>query len=207
MDPLRSPGTPWKKPSDVMKKIRKSGKRIPSVSKDEAKVEKMTKKALNFPSKTAINPFRCHGSQLPDNKKAKRTEIKDAGPGVFSMFRDLDASRRSSAATETVDGQVSLPTVKIESKFPSVPEAVWSDSLPVDWSLKSKARFISKKQFSWMSNLKTSEEASGITGFVRCLGGLSCSPDQVRVWIFFFCAHFLLQVVYRKNRASTTTWM
>nr|XP_031830573.1 protein downstream neighbor of son homolog [Nomia melanderi]XP_031830574.1 protein downstream neighbor of son homolog [Nomia melanderi] len=41
--------------------------------------------------------------------------------------------------------------------------------VPIDWTLKTKMRFMSPKSFPWNSKLKTSEEASGTTGFVRCL--------------------------------------
>ena len=39
----------------------------------------------------------------------------------------------------------------------------------MDWTLKTKMRFMSPKPFPWNCKLKTSEEASGTTGFVRCL--------------------------------------
>jgi hypothetical protein len=39
--------------------------------------------------------------------------------------------------------------------------------IPVDWSLKTKVRFISSKPFAWSQKLRTCEEASGITGFVK----------------------------------------
>lgn len=41
--------------------------------------------------------------------------------------------------------------------------------IPMDWTLKTKMRFMSPKPFPWNCKLKTSEEASGTTGFVRCL--------------------------------------
>ena len=41
--------------------------------------------------------------------------------------------------------------------------------IPVDWSLKNKARFLSRTPFLWHQKLKISEEASGITSFARCL--------------------------------------
>ncbi|RZC36899.1 hypothetical protein BDFB_001233 [Asbolus verrucosus] len=40
---------------------------------------------------------------------------------------------------------------------------------PIDWSLKSKMRLWSIQPFLWKQKLKISEEASGTTGFVRCL--------------------------------------
>lgn len=41
--------------------------------------------------------------------------------------------------------------------------------MPIDWTLNTKMRFMSPKPFAWNGKLKTSEEASGTTGFVRCL--------------------------------------
>ncbi|XP_034943835.1 protein downstream neighbor of son homolog isoform X2 [Chelonus insularis] len=41
--------------------------------------------------------------------------------------------------------------------------------LPIDWTLNTKMRFMSLKPFAWNVNLKTSEQASGTTGFVRCI--------------------------------------
>lgn len=41
-------------------------------------------------------------------------------------------------------------------------------SLPVDWSIKSRVRILSKSLVV-SGNLKSTEEASGLTGFVRCL--------------------------------------
>ncbi|KAK5649805.1 hypothetical protein RI129_000834 [Pyrocoelia pectoralis] len=41
--------------------------------------------------------------------------------------------------------------------------------VPIDWTLNSKLRLLSTNPFSWSHKLKISEEASGITAFVRCL--------------------------------------
>lgn len=45
----------------------------------------------------------------------------------------------------------------------------WYNYLPVDWSLKLALRLTSPQPFPWSSRLTTPEEASGVTGFVRCL--------------------------------------
>ncbi|XP_065352354.1 protein downstream neighbor of son homolog [Cloeon dipterum] len=42
-------------------------------------------------------------------------------------------------------------------------------ALPLDWSLKYKIRFFSKKQLPWSQNLKMLDEASGTTAFARCV--------------------------------------
>lgn len=57
----------------------------------------------------------------------------------------------------------------------------FTKNLPVDWSLKTRARFFCESEMP-ATKLKTSQEASGLTGFVRCIdtrnssGGLDISP-------------------------------
>ncbi|RZF46506.1 hypothetical protein LSTR_LSTR009288 [Laodelphax striatellus] len=42
-------------------------------------------------------------------------------------------------------------------------------SIPVDWKLRTRARFLSEKPLPSFNKMKPSEQASGITGFVRCM--------------------------------------
>lgn len=57
----------------------------------------------------------------------------------------------------------------------------FTKNLPIDWSLKTRARFFCETDLP-ATKLKTSQEASGLTGFVRCIdtrnssGGLDISP-------------------------------
>ncbi|XP_068629777.1 protein downstream neighbor of son homolog isoform X2 [Battus philenor] len=57
-----------------------------------------------------------------------------------------------------------------------IPETKYKQ-LTIDWALKTKLRLMSTKPFAWTAKLKASEEASGITGFVRCLDTLSPTLD------------------------------
>lgn len=43
-----------------------------------------------------------------------------------------------------------------------------SEKLPIDWSLKTRARFSSKRPFPWAGQFRAFEDALGITSFVRC---------------------------------------
>lgn len=46
----------------------------------------------------------------------------------------------------------------------------WHENLCVDWSLKSNLKISTKNTFAWSSNhLKSSEESSGVSAFVRCI--------------------------------------
>ncbi|GLV38678.1 humpty dumpty [Carabus blaptoides fortunei] len=73
--------------------------------------------------------------------------------------QDSTLTSFSSVFSKVQDNSASLPAIKtLGEKF-----------IPIDWTLKTKLRLMSSKQFAWNRTLKTSEEASGITGFVRCL--------------------------------------
>jgi len=71
-------------------------------------------------------------------------DSRDSGLSDISQSSDLDTS-----------------TGQNSPNLPSNP--------PVDWSLKSKARFVSTTPLGWTQHLSTVEEASGVTGGVRCL--------------------------------------
>ncbi|EEC18432.1 protein downstream neighbor of Son, putative [Ixodes scapularis] len=52
-------------------------------------------------------------------------------------------------------------------RAPLCTQGAWQAQLPLDWSLKTRVRFCSPSHFPWNGSLKTCEEASGTTGFVR----------------------------------------
>ncbi|KAK0178992.1 hypothetical protein PV327_007820 [Microctonus hyperodae] len=56
-----------------------------------------------------------------------------------------------------------------EATLPQPEEIKGESYIPIDWTLNTKMRFMSPKPFAWNGKLKTSEQASGTTGFVRCL--------------------------------------
>ena len=48
----------------------------------------------------------------------------------------------------------------------------------IDWTLKTRIRFVSNKAFGFRGNFRANEESAGISGFVRCLSNrLSASPN------------------------------
>ena len=49
----------------------------------------------------------------------------------------------------------------------SQPETVISPHLPVDWCLKTKLRVVSSRPLTWCTQLKSVEEASGVTNFIH----------------------------------------
>jgi len=64
---------------------------------------------------------------------------------------------------------LSSVNLKSTNQTPDVNIPKGTSYIPMDWTLKTKMRLMSLKPFPWNSTLKTSEQASGTTGFVRCL--------------------------------------
>ena len=51
------------------------------------------------------------------------------------------------------------------------------DHVPIDWSLKLKLRVLSEMSLQWCSQVRSSDEAQGVSTFVS--EGFSCSDKQV----------------------------
>lgn len=91
---------------------------------------------------------------------------------LFELFH-LNVQQEKRTADASVNSSLTFADVlsKLESTAhtadANVPKG--EKHIPIDWTLKTKMRFMSPKPFPWNGKLKTSEEASGTTGFVRCL--------------------------------------
>jgi len=120
------------------------------------------------------NPFSLDDGGGGDG--AKRQKLGD----IFSpssMFRErnktdsklecMNGDSRDSGLSELSQGSDS----SILKSPPSLsgPGAVSKSHPPLDWTLKSRVRFTSLTPLGWTQHLSTVEEASGVTGGVRCL--------------------------------------
>lgn len=148
-------------------------------------------------SATNLNELNC--SSIPQRASQKRKnpfvinemckKQKDI-PGLEisndnTLFELLNINVQQEKQTVDSSANNSLTFANVLSKLEStsqIPdESVLKGAkhIPIDWTLKTKVRFMSPKPFPWNSKLKTSEEASGTTGFVRCLdiGGKETTLD------------------------------
>ncbi|XP_025268184.1 protein downstream neighbor of son homolog isoform X2 [Camponotus floridanus] len=96
----------------------------------------------------------------------------------------LDSSANNSLTFANV-----LSKLESTSQTPDESISKGAKHIPLDWTLKTKVRFMSPKPFPWNGKLKTSEEASGTTGFVRCLdiGGKETTLDTSLNARFYQC--------------------
>uniref|UniRef100_A0A2P2I4G9 Protein downstream neighbor of son homolog n=1 Tax=Hirondellea gigas TaxID=1518452 RepID=A0A2P2I4G9_9CRUS len=94
---------------------------------------------------------------------------------LFNLLHNTDQQQLNNAILRNYSNAYTFSEALRQQGIPpkkSVePVILWMDSLVVDWSLKSKIRFISDSPIPWRHNFKTSEEASGTTGMARCLWG------------------------------------
>lgn len=62
-----------------------------------------------------------------------------------------------------------LDLSNVEEEGVSNSQETWHAELCVDWSIKTRLLIKSETLFKWNTALKTSEESSGISAFVRCI--------------------------------------
>lgn len=91
---------------------------------------------------------------------------------LFELFK-IEAPNGDVIEDPLIDCSLTFTNAisKLESvkSIPETEPAKGEKYIPIDWTLKTKMRFMSIKPFPWNCKLRTSEEASGITGFVRCM--------------------------------------
>lgn len=108
----------------------------------------------------------------------KQKDITSAGLEISNdntLFEllNIDVQQEKPTTDSCIKNSLTFANVlsKLESsnETPDVNVSKGAKYIPIDWTLKTKMRFMSPKPFPWNGKLKTSEEASGTTGFVRCL--------------------------------------
>lgn len=133
-----------------------------------------TCKCFSFPHLHQIHfTFReCDAKRQKEEPKSPQPEDTSCDNTLFKL---LNMNKQNDVANINLNEiPKELPNfastltnlTKTEPELPPIPGY---NFIPIDWMLKSKMRIISKHKFKWNGKLKTSEEASGITGFVRCL--------------------------------------
>lgn len=155
----------WVKPNDVLR-LRKAGKRrlqpraLQPVSVNAINTEFVAQKR-----DCSINPFRCSVQKKPRIEEFYPLLNRTTVPSTAASHQH----QRLTVSDVTIDSYDDETRYSLadnrrdeESKAPA-----WQALLPLDWSLKTRVRFCSASHFPWNGSLKTCEEASGTTGFVR----------------------------------------
>lgn len=185
-----SPGSPSKfiKPFEVFLMRKKRPQIVPSPTKGlPARPAFSPLKCLdtNSPAKATLHPakspFKLRKTpikksqtenyiQVPADKLPSKSPLKVKTPSRTTKrqlnFNGYFSGEKARNATPVInlDEETNLeaPTKKLK-----LDEG--HEKLPIDWSLKTRIRFVSSKPFPWRGNFRASEDAAGTSSFVRCL--------------------------------------
>lgn len=113
------------------------------------------------------NPF----AKNNQNKKLKDNSLDletTSDSTLFELLNIKPSIKKPSPLRETTFENI-LDKYDSFDSTPEREELTGEKYIPMDWTLHTKMRIMSDKPFAWSVKLKTSEEASSTTGFVRCL--------------------------------------
>lgn len=161
------------------------------------------------------NPFAINDTCKKQQKSIPSVGLEISSDNTLFELLNINAQRQKQTTTDSsLDSSLTFANVlsKLESNDHTNDESVPKGEkyIPIDWTLKNKIRFMSPKPFPWNGKLKTSEQASGTTGFVRCLDigeretTLDTSPNARLVALFFspFFPILLMMFIGYLNQVS-----
>lgn len=152
----------WTKPK-ANYKFKKNSR--PRVTGSQVSSSQPVKRLVPFLSSTDEDDLVARPPKRPKLEESLDRRISQAGPNqVLNICEDS----QDSSPTNLGDTSGS----RTGARAP-----------PLDWSLKSRARLSSPSTFGWTQHLSTVEEASAITGGVRCLSlsrGRHCLNTSLR---------------------------
>ncbi|XP_013139272.1 PREDICTED: protein downstream neighbor of son homolog [Papilio polytes] len=188
------PTSPWKTPNQVMQlhKLKRKKKALqermkqpsrPSSEETPAPITTTLDFSRIINGDKRKNPFsKCSTESNKKQKVDSETQLEESSDNtLFALLKlptnviekppaKVDTEKLSTFSNllqkYTADHTVETKIVEEKHKH-----------LPIDWALRTKLRLMSAKPFAWTAKLKASEEASGITGFVRCLDTSSLTLD------------------------------
>ncbi|XP_012267384.2 protein downstream neighbor of son homolog [Athalia rosae] len=182
-DPLPGDIAEWKMPDQVMQLHRlKLKKRALQARMNRTSIQKVPSSIDLTSSLTSIDGSVNPVSQKRKNPFARDTTFKKHKTNPITtqeleassdttLFELLNIQKSKNKAAHGEDTYTFTSVLsKLENGYveePGPPKG--ANYIPVDWTLNTKMRFMSPKPFAWNGKLKTTEEASATTGFVRCL--------------------------------------
>ncbi|XP_063699934.1 protein downstream neighbor of son homolog [Culicoides brevitarsis] len=184
------PSSGWKKPDEVIKLQRIKQKQRALQQRFNGPQQSSTSKTIETNQKDAPgkrkNPF---GKNSEPAKRQKSLDMEDNLTTDDSIFELLVATKHEEVknieATNSATSVLSYEQRVEEAEDVDVEAERRTPMpyLPIDWTLKSRLRFLCRTQVPG-NNLKTNQEASGLTSFVRCIdpsnttAGLDISPGS-----------------------------
>ncbi|XP_003701085.1 humpty dumpty isoform X2 [Megachile rotundata] len=171
----------WKRPDQVMQlhrlKVKKRAlqARINNIRVDQndstVKSNKCNNSFSQFTGQKRKNPFAK--DEICKKSNITSVELEASNDNTLFELLNIEPPKADNVENSILDGSLTfsnaLSKLEVHKNFVESETPKGEKYIPIDWTLKTKMRFMSPKPFPWNCKLKTSEEASGTTGFVRCL--------------------------------------
>jgi hypothetical protein len=105
------------------------------------------------------------GSGRRNSKGSKDKKKGPNTPSITTLFKPLSKATTSSSSLRD-----SRPGMSRNSSSSSLQEVKHLPRTPIDWSLKTRIRFVSRNHdFPFRGSFRASEDATGTSSFVRCV--------------------------------------
>jgi len=189
----------WTKPQKSFK-LKKFGKSQRNLGPVQSKTISVAAPKISQPVKRR-NPFASvSNSAVLD---ASSEDAVDSSDLVFAQnaAKRQKLFKRVSSDSNTDSQDSGIENSQSGDNFPSLAEKKPTappipnllESPPLDWSLKTRLRFVSPSSLGWTQHLSTLEEASGVTGGVRCLNlarGDHCLDTSLNAQFHSCCVYW-----------------
>ncbi|CAH0553968.1 unnamed protein product [Brassicogethes aeneus] len=165
----------WHHPAEVMKlhKLKQKKKQLQArIAGNVTKTPDVkTKEAFEdvFCARKRKNPFLSGGENKKNRIEPTAVLEESADQTLFKLLNQNAPNNITTESFTSFNNILDKINAKEKEENVEIVKAQGESWLPIDWGLKSKARLLSEKPFPWNQKLKISEEASGVTGFTRCL--------------------------------------
>lgn len=169
----------WKTPNEIIKlqRLKQKRKALQARLIGIAPQENTSKSTYEqIYSNKRKNPFSKSISEPSKRQKNEPESPIDTEDTIFKLINQTEKPQKPPIPNFAQFIQPEADDTEITEEPKYIPH------LPIDWSLKSRIRILCKNPLPG-TNLKTSQEASGLTSFVRCIDpqnsstGLDISPS------------------------------
>uniref|UniRef100_A0A336LZX7 CSON012986 protein n=1 Tax=Culicoides sonorensis TaxID=179676 RepID=A0A336LZX7_CULSO len=175
----------WKRPDEVLKLQRiKQKKRALQQRFNGQQISTVAKSEEIGVSKKRKNPFSTRIDQSKRHKSLELDEVIHPDDTIFELLanskieeaKNIEVTSDDQNVFDMQHGVEDANDVDLQEN-----KQIPTPYLPIDWTIKSRLRLLCRTQIPG-NNLKTNQEASGTTSFVRCIdpnqtnAGLDISP-------------------------------
>ncbi|CRL06535.1 CLUMA_CG019575, isoform A, partial [Clunio marinus] len=184
-----SGSTKWLRPDELIK-IQRKCQKLQERAVNNTRAQSQNLPSVPYSNRFANgkrnNPFAKNSDQ--DSKKLKQNEDRkltiDSDDTLFELLHTIETTRSANLVAPSHElpnrivnkSEIAVIDDEDEDDEKEAEGPKYFKNLPIDWSIKNRVRILSKTIIV-NNNLTSSEQVSGMTGFVRCIDMKSTSSS------------------------------